>query len=112
VNSLPDRKKRGRPESSSPKSVPLRIRLNSKTEEILKIYCEKHGINKTDAVQEAIFRLSLDDKYWTKLMTDKLIEHTNELEDNSKKMKKILDESEKLLETHKLMLNKIKMYEE
>lgn len=44
----------GRPKIENPKGIRYSIRLDEKTEQELKAYCEKNGITRGEAVRQAI----------------------------------------------------------
>ncbi|MCI8363775.1 MAG: ribbon-helix-helix protein, CopG family [Eubacterium sp.] len=49
--------KMGRPRSSNPMCIDLKVRVNKQTNEILLTYCEAHGISKAEAIRRAIHQL-------------------------------------------------------
>ncbi len=51
----------GRPKAEEPKSVNYSIRIDIKTEEKLKEYCDKNGIKRGEAIRRGIHML-LDEK--------------------------------------------------
>ena len=44
----------GRPRAEKPKEIKYSIRMDAETEQKLKVYCEKHGIKKGEAIRQAI----------------------------------------------------------
>ena len=44
----------GRPKATNPKNVDLKIRFDQSTNERLLMYCEKHGITRTEAIRRGI----------------------------------------------------------
>ena len=44
----------GRPKSDNPKDIDLKIRIDKETNERLLVYCEKHGITRTEAIRQGI----------------------------------------------------------
>ncbi len=47
----------GRPKSDNPKNIIIRIRIDEKTNDSLKAYCQKHNVKITDVVREGINRV-------------------------------------------------------
>ena len=49
--------KMGRPRSSNPMCIDLKVRVNKQTYEKLLTYCEAHGISKAEAIRKAIHQM-------------------------------------------------------
>lgn len=49
--------KMGRPRSSNPMCIDLKVRVNKKTYEKLLTYCEANGISKAEAIRSAIHQM-------------------------------------------------------
>ena len=47
----------GRPKADKPKDIKYSIRIDTETEEKLKLYCETHGISKGEAIRKGIYLL-------------------------------------------------------
>ena len=54
--------KMGRPKAENPKSVNYTIRMDVKTETLLKEYCERHGISRGEAIRQGIHLLLAQEK--------------------------------------------------
>ncbi len=52
----------GRPKSDNPKSFDLKVRFDQHTNDKLLMYCEKHGISRTEAVRQGIYLLLEQDE--------------------------------------------------
>lgn len=52
----------GRPKSDNPKSYDLKVRFDKCTNDRLVIYCEKHGISRTEAIRQGIYLLLAQDE--------------------------------------------------
>ena len=47
----------GRPPSKNPKSIDLKVRIESDVSEKLEAYCEEHGITRAEAIRRGIHLL-------------------------------------------------------
>lgn len=47
----------GRPKADKPKEIRYSVRLDVETEEMLKKYCENHGITRGEAIRKGIHLL-------------------------------------------------------
>ncbi len=54
--------KMGRPKAENPKSVNYTIRMDVKTETLLKEYCERRGISRGEAIRQGIRLLLAQEK--------------------------------------------------
>ena len=54
--------KMGRPKAENPKSVNYTIRMDVKTETLLKEYCERRGISRGEAIRQGIHLLLAQEK--------------------------------------------------
>lgn len=52
----------GRPKLDNPKSCDLKVRFDQNTNDRLIVYCEKHGISRTEAVRQGIHLLLEQDE--------------------------------------------------
>lgn len=52
----------GRPKLENPLSIDLKVRLDNTTNERLKVYCQKHGITRTEAIRKGIHQLLEQEK--------------------------------------------------
>lgn len=52
----------GRPKSDNPKSCDLKVRFDQYTNNRLIMYCEKHGVSRTEAVRRGIHLLLEQDE--------------------------------------------------
>lgn len=52
----------GRPKAENPKSCDLKVRFDKQTNDKLVMYCEKHGITRTEAVRRGIHLLLEQEK--------------------------------------------------
>lgn len=50
----------GRPKSENPLAVDLKVRLDSKTNEKLLVYCEKNNVTRAEAIRKGIHLLLKD----------------------------------------------------
>ncbi len=52
----------GRPRLDNPKSCDLKVRFDKNTNDRLLVYCEKHGISRTEAIRQGIHLLLEQDE--------------------------------------------------
>jgi len=52
----------GRPKAENPKNYSIKIRFDAETHNALTAYCEKHEINRTEAIRQGLKLLLSDGK--------------------------------------------------
>ncbi|GGG06125.1 hypothetical protein GCM10010912_58450 [Paenibacillus albidus] len=94
----------GRPPSSNPKDKAIPVRLDEATKDILQRYCDKHNVNRAEAIRAAIHRLEEDETnyFWTP-------EWRQELVENEECIKNGADEIQKTTQTLLRLIHEMKM---
>ncbi|GIP61120.1 hypothetical protein [Paenibacillus woosongensis] len=94
---MQSKKRRGRPPAKLPKIYPLNTRLDEIEEGVLQKYCAEHKKTRTEAISEAIYRLSDQDYFWSQDWRKQIEEYEERITDLSKEMNLLVESMSNML---------------
>lgn len=94
----------GRPPSSNPKDKTIPVRLDEATKAILQRYCDKHNVNRAEAIRTAIHRLEEDETnyFWTPEWRQELLENEQSIKNGAEEMQKTVQAMLNLIQEMKI----------